>query len=133
MILKGKIIKILDQYKVLANIGADSGIKRGMDFIIYSQGETVKDPESQEVLGKLENVKARIKVSHIQEKFSILESSETETRTLPGIKAWFDLLAAGLPRTETVRKPLPLEVKPEPKGEPERTVKIGDLVRQDIS
>jgi len=129
MILKGKIVKILDQYKVLVNIGADSGIKRGMDFIIYSEGETVEDPESHEVLGKLENVKARLKVSHIQEEFSILESSETEERTPLTSKAWLDFLSL----YRAVRKPLPLEVEPKIQGEQEKIVKIGDLVRQDIS
>lgn len=130
--IKGKIIKILDQYNVIVNIGADSGIKRGMDFIIYSEGETVRDPESNEVLGKLENVKAKVKASHIQERFSILESSETETRRSSTPYAWLDFWSRFYP-TETVRKPLPLETEPKAKGEQEKIVKVGDLVRQDIS
>jgi len=132
MILKGRIIQTLGQYKVIVNLGAGSGIKRGMDFIIYSEGETVRDPQSNEILGKLENVKARVKVSHVQEKFSILESSETEKRMPPMFKAWADFLS-GLPRTEMVRKPLPLEGEPKTTGEEENTVRIDDLVRQDIS
>ena len=55
--IKGRIIKILNQYKVVVDIGADSGIRKDMDFIIYSEGETVKDPDSNEVLGKLENIR----------------------------------------------------------------------------
>lgn len=130
--IKGRIIKILNQYKVVVDIGADSGIRKDMDFIIYSEGETVKDPDSDEVLGKLENIKARVKVIHIQERLSTLESSETETRRLSTTQAWLDLWS-GFSKEETVRKPLPLEVKPKTKGKQEKRVKVRDLVRQDIS
>lgn len=130
--IKGRIIKILNQYKVVVDIGADSGIRKDMDFIIYSEGETIRDPDSDEVLGKLENIKARVKVIHIQERFSTLESSETETRRLSTPQAWLDFWS-GFSKEETVRKPLPLEVKPKTKGEQEKRVKVRDLVRQDIS
>ena len=129
--IKGRILKILDQYKVIVNVGADSGIERNMDFIIYSEGETVKDPESNEDLGRLENVKARVKVSHMQEKFSILESSETETRRPEAAGAWVEFFSRF--SSQTVRKPLPLKAEPETKGEEEKIVKVGDLVRQDIA
>lgn len=130
--IKGRIIKILDQYRVIIDVGADSGIKRSMDFIIYSEGETVKDPESNEDLGRLENVKARVKVSHIQKRFSILESSETETRTPEVFRAWVDFFSR-FSAAQTVRKPLPLKAEPEAKGEEEKIVKVRDLVRQDIA
>jgi len=84
-ILNGKVIGFIDKdpYKVVINIGITRGVKVGMPFIIYYEGEKVIDPDTKEELGKLEYIKAKVKVSQVAEKYSILESNEFEVDQYP--------------------------------------------------
>lgn len=121
--LKGKIIKILDDKRVIVNLGYKDDVKKDMRFIIYTEGEEIIDPESKKSLGKREIVKHRIKAIHIQENFSIMESDVWVKTTFdkllgPGLKTQKDLLLK-----ENVKK---IE-------EVDLAIKVGDLVRQDVS
>jgi len=69
--IEGKVAKILDEYSIVINVGRDNGVVDGMVFVVFvPSDDEVKDPESGEVLGKLEHVKNYIFVSHVQDKFS---------------------------------------------------------------
>lgn len=129
MVLKGKIVKILDQYRVIINLGYKSGIKKDMIFIIYSEGEEIKDPDTDEVLGKIEYLKGKIKPIHIQDNFSIMETAEKEASV--GFSGIIDLLASS--KITYVRKPLQIENKELKENNVEKLIRIGDLVREDIS
>lgn len=62
----------IDDYKIIISAGAIDGISEGMDLNILSKnGEEVKDPFSGEVLGKISNIKAQVKVITVKERFSI--------------------------------------------------------------
>lgn len=112
MVLKGRIVKKLDEYKVVVNIGYIDGLKKDMRFIIYEEGEEITDPETGESLGRLEIVKAKIKPLHVQERITIMESANYK-------KALFPTLFSDKP----IYTQLPLP----------DSVKEGDLVREDIS
>ena len=102
MILKGEIVRRLDDCRVIVNLGYAAGVKKDMEFVVYEEGEEVFDP-SGESLGRLEFVKARIKPVHIQELMSVMECSPN-----------------GL-RSKLRRKIKPME-----------SVRVGDLVREDV-
>lgn len=71
-ILRANIIAILDNQRVIINAGHEHGVLSGNPFFIYEEGNEIKDPESGEVLGKLENVKAHMEAFVVQEKISVL-------------------------------------------------------------
>lgn len=78
--IEGKVAKIIDEYSVVINIGRNSGVVDGMVFAIFVQGdEEIKDPDSGEVLGKLENIKEHVIVSHVQDRFSTCVAGMKET------------------------------------------------------
>jgi len=77
-LIKGKVVKIINEYQVIVDAGYEDGVTKDMNFIIYQEGEEIKDPDTKKSLGKLEHVKARIKPIHIQNKFSTMETTEKE-------------------------------------------------------
>lgn len=119
----GKIARILDEYTVVLNVGKEHGVKKGMMFLIYQEGEEICDPDSKESLGMLEIPKGEVEIVGVQNKSSIAKSSETETVPLFYIP------------TFTRRIRVRLSVKPEdiePMETVEKTVRVGDKVKQII-
>ncbi len=77
--IEGKVAKILDEFSIVINVGRDNDVVDGMVFVVFVQSDDeVKDPDSGEVLGKLEHVKDYIVVSHVQDKFSTCVAGEKE-------------------------------------------------------
>jgi len=71
------VIKVIDDYTVVINRGANDGIKEGQKFLIYALDPSeLIDPETEEDLGPLELVKGRGSVEHVQEKTAIIKSSQ---------------------------------------------------------
>lgn len=121
--LKGKIIKILDNKRVIVNLGYNDGIKKDMKFIIYDEGEEIIDPESNISLGKREIVKHKIKAIHIQEKFSIMVSDVWARSMID------KLVGTGI----TTQKTFLLKEYANKNKEVDLYIKVGDFVRQDVS
>ncbi len=77
--IEGKVARILDEYSIVINVGRNNGVVNGMVFAVFVQSnEEVKDPDSGEVLGKLENIKEHIFVAHVQDKFSTCVAGEKD-------------------------------------------------------
>lgn len=74
-----KIIKIIDDTKVLINAGYRDKITKNDILEIYLIGEEVVDPETKVILGTLDLIKATITPIIIYEKMSICVNTETET------------------------------------------------------
>lgn len=70
-----KIIKIVNNFKVVANKGSNDGIEAGMKVLIYEVGEELFDPDTHENLGSLEIVKGNGIIVHVQEKMCTIESN----------------------------------------------------------
>ncbi|VVB85980.1 Uncharacterised protein [uncultured archaeon] len=122
-VLKGKIIKILDNKRVIVNLGYKDNVMKDMRFIVYAEGENIKDPDTNESLGKREIVKHKIKATHIQENFSIMESDVWVKKTLDWL---FDA-------SHNSQMDLLLKEKVKTVEDVDLAVKVGDLVRQDVS
>ncbi len=77
--IEGKIARILDEYSIVINVGRNNGVVNGMVFAVFVQSnEEVKDPDSGEALGKLENIKGHVFVAHVQDKFSTCVAGEKD-------------------------------------------------------
>lgn len=124
MVLKGKLIKILDEKRVIVDIGYEDGMKKDMKFIIYSEGEEILDPRTNKHLGKMEIVKHKIKAVHVQEKISIMESDIW-------VRTTFDSLFAHPSFSRQKAFLLKDEVKSS--EDEDLTIKVNDLVREDVS
>ncbi|MGR3318293.1 MAG: hypothetical protein ACUZ8O_07395 [Candidatus Anammoxibacter sp.] len=83
--IEGKISKILDEYNVVINKGIDDGITEKMPFVIFSisSSDEIKDPDTQESLGKLELVKGYVTAVHVQERVTIC-AAEKRNETKDG-------------------------------------------------
>ena len=128
-IIKGKVVKILDEYRIIVNLGIQQGVKNDMKFIVYSEGDWIRDPDSQVVLGRLENIKTRVKPLHIQENISIMETYEKEINKLA-----YYMSGSSTPSDRVERqKPFIIESTTKKGIDPKLIIRVGDLVRQDFS
>jgi hypothetical protein len=79
-----QVARVVDEYKVVINRGADDGIKEGQRFLVYGIGDEVLDPETNESLGRLELVRGRGEVVHVQPRMATIRC--IETFRIPGTK-----------------------------------------------
>ena len=117
-----KVVKIIDNYKLVINAGSDDGILSGQKFLIFEiSGDEVFDPDSKESLGFLELVKGTGKVTHIQPKMSTIESCIYESSPTKTIRKnpMFGALSEITETTESNRTPIPFD-----------DAKIGDLAKR---
>lgn len=79
-ILTGRVVKVIDEYKLVINKGSVDGVTINDIFLIYRLGEELFDPDTKESLGALELVCGEGKPEHIQEHLTTLVTSRKETR-----------------------------------------------------
>ena len=79
--LRGTIALILDEQRLLINLGKEDGVAIGDKFIIFEDGQEVTDPATNQSLGKLELIKAQVEAVHVQEKLSLVMPIKKETTT----------------------------------------------------
>lgn len=74
-----RVAKVLSGTQLVLNAGSEDGIKSTSTFLIYTiDEEDIKDPITGKSLGKLEYVKGKGQVIHLQEKMCTIESNEKE-------------------------------------------------------
>src|SRR5690625_5664592 len=72
-----KVVKILDEYTLIINAGAIHNIKSKDEFqILDKEGSEVVDPETRDVSGYLDLIKATVEVSELQDKMCICTSKQ---------------------------------------------------------
>lgn len=101
-------------YKLVINAGREDGVRVGLNYLVYSLGDQIKDPFTGRILGKLEILRGKGEVVHVMEKMSIIRSTE-RARIAP-----VNNLATGL-GFEGIAKDTEV---------PFRAPKIGDLARR---
>ena len=73
----GLVVKVIDDFKLVINLGEEDNILIGDKFLVYYLSEEdIIDPENNKSLGKLEYVVGKGKVIHTQQKMSTIESIE---------------------------------------------------------
>ena len=71
-----RVVKTLDQDKVVMNKGGNDGVKVGQKFVVVGLGDVIVDPDTNEELERLEIVRGHIIVTHVQPKVATLKSYE---------------------------------------------------------
>ena len=141
--IRGKVARVLNGQEIVINAGIVDGITVGMDFnVMDTNGEDIRDPDTNEVLGSIERPKVRVRVIHAQEKLAVAmppQSKGTNTDILA------DLAASAIPTfgpiARSLMPPSWLEKHEGPRktsqtsdaiNEKDSLVKIGDPVVQVI-
>jgi hypothetical protein len=79
-----KVARILSPTEIVLAVGAEDGVKKGMEFIIYDLSETINDPETHEDLGQIELVKGRVIAEHVQEKITVAKTPSKNVERVIG-------------------------------------------------
>lgn len=66
-----KVVKIIDSESIVLNAGYNDGIKENDKFVIYNIGVEVKDPDTGNSLGTLDNIKERVTAVTVLENMCI--------------------------------------------------------------
>jgi hypothetical protein len=69
-----KVVKVIDQYSVVINIGTANGVNEGDKFMIIKLGEVIIDPDTNEELERLELIVGKCNAVHVQERISTIKS-----------------------------------------------------------
>ncbi|MBO0419066.1 hypothetical protein JZO80_02740 [Vagococcus fluvialis] len=73
-----KIIKILSEYSVVINAGANDGIQIGDKFDILSQEKRIlEDPDTFEILDEFDSYKGTILAIDVRDRYSICETPKS--------------------------------------------------------
>ncbi len=80
---ESKVVKIIDEYRIVFNRGERDGINLNERYLVFEIGEEIFDPDTGESLGRIEIIKGKGKVTHIQEKMSTLETYEQDKLKVP--------------------------------------------------
>lgn len=70
MPVRGMVVKILSAQAIVINVGNAAGVNCGAIVHIVHTGEEIKDPAGGASLGRLEYIKAILRVSHAQERMA---------------------------------------------------------------
>lgn len=117
-----KVVKIINEYKVVVNAGSQDFIREGAELEIFAPGKDVIDPDTGENLGALDYVKAKLCVIDVFPKMSICENYDGERiRTIEDV----------LSHTITEKIPLNVDAKDISGGFEgiSKKIRVGDLVR----
>ena len=135
-LIHGKVARVLNKREIAINVGTENGVTIGMYFSVMEiHDEDIKDPDTGEVLGSIERPKVRLRVTHVQERFSVAATYRKDQVNTGG-----DFLSLGpfarslmppnwVTRYETLSK---IEEAMDVLDEEDSYVKVGDLVVQVI-
>ncbi|RRH80481.1 hypothetical protein EH244_30500 [Variovorax beijingensis] len=72
----GQVVKVLDPFTVVVNIGTDQGVKPDSKFLIVGLADLIVDPTTGKELERLEIVRGKVGVQHVQPSIATLRSIE---------------------------------------------------------
>jgi hypothetical protein len=136
--METRVAKIISETTVVLAAGSNQGVQLGQKFVIFEPGEEIVDPETQTPLGKLEVVKGRVQVEHVMPN---LCTASTDFRRETRMRSISPYAALNISRViGSLQEPYQIEVGDKLKvreGDidsryvnPDRTVRVGDRVRQ---
>jgi hypothetical protein len=135
--ITGKVARILNERDIALNIGSDKGVSIGMFFdVLDTAGEEIRDPETNELLGSVDRVKVRVKVTRVQEKLSVASTFEKIRVNTGGEGVGISTFSSLLMPPKYVVKYKTLRLDEATRGEISESqsyVKIGDPVEQVLS
>lgn len=126
-----KVIKIINEYNIIINAGSNKMIKEGDKLEVFIKGEPVEDPETNEKLGTLDIIKAKLVVKQVFQKFCVCGNFSTTTISPIQINQIIGNYFTPKEYEEKLNID-PKEITGGFRGE-DKTIKIGDLVRKSLS
>ena len=69
-----KVAAVMDDTTLVLNAGSHMGVKEGMLFDVVAEHQEITDPDTGESLGRWEVAKARVVVTHVQERMSTVRA-----------------------------------------------------------
>ena len=73
--IQGKVAAVLDEERLVLNVGTDHGVARNMVFRIIGT-RVIRDPDTGDKLGEVDVMKIKVQVEKIKERMSIAYSYE---------------------------------------------------------
>jgi hypothetical protein len=73
-----RVVEVIDQFRCAINKGSDDGVNIGQRLLVYGLGKDITDPDTGEMLGTLEIVRGRGRVTHVQPRLATIETYEKE-------------------------------------------------------
>ena len=118
-----KVIRIVDEYSVLINVGAEDGIAKDDLLEIFSVGTEIKDPETGNTIGTFDTIKAVVVADTVYDKFCLCKNHDfTSFATV------FGAIPSALGQSRKVLQVNPADIIPLP-DDHDHTVYVGDKVR----
>ncbi len=76
-----KVVRILDEYRIIINAGSENGVTENSSFEIHGVIDNVYDPDTRELLGTISGIKAKVFPVEIYEKMSICKNVKIISRS----------------------------------------------------
>ena len=124
----GKVIKIIDKFNIVVNIGSDDKLNEHEKLEIYQIGPEIFDGEIS--LGTLDVIKATLMPKNIFPKMSLCTNNEYRKRTITKPNTLSAILQQ--PEKEEIEEIIPLKISSNSSDidlSELMTIKVGDLVR----
>ena len=135
-VIRGRIIRIVDDHTALVNLGRVDGIVLESIFRVIGESEEIIDPITDEKLGSIDVVKAKLKASQVHERFTVATSRWTtysfSLRPFENVQE----IVKSMYNTESESHGEDLHVDPEEirpwKAHAEQLIRVGDEVEVEI-
>ncbi|WP_132995779.1 hypothetical protein [Sporanaerobacter acetigenes] len=118
-----KVIKIIDDYRIVINGGKNDLLKREDELEVFVEGENVIDPDTKESLGTLDIIKARLVVVDAFDRMAVCKNAETYMQNALNPLSQFQIYKHDRLKVD------PAEITG-PVSNIDKTIRIGDLVRK---
>lgn len=118
-------------FELVINRGKRDGIRKGQRFLVFGYGPELRDPDSGRNLGRVELVRGRGEVVHVQEEMATIRSIERH-RAGPTKRRFRDVpggVPGGISTLYGFDKRLIEEEFPPEAEEPFQDVILGDLAK----
>jgi hypothetical protein len=120
---KFKVVRILDEYRIIINAGKNDGVDDDSYFDVTGAIDKVYDPDTKELLGTLDGVKASVSPVKIFEKMCICKA---KTIPLQGVANTLSPSLLALSRMLSKSEPLPVDKSQISNPETYSPIMIGD-------
>ena len=120
-----QVAHVVDRFTLVLNRGEAHGLREGQRFLIWADGPEINDPATGKLIGNLEVIKGKARVTHLQNDMCTVKSDSA--KTTPKIVKRFSSPMRGLFAME--RGEEVIEEQPMPQYLPFENPEVGDFAR----
>lgn len=135
--ITGKVAEIVSDRELILNRGSEHGVRKGMYFnILDTATDSIKDPETGEVLGGFKRIKISVVAVEVAEKITLAQTFRSKTVNLGGQGMGLSVIAGAFTEPKYVERVETLKLDPsapKPIGASESVVAVGDPFEQGVA